>query len=416
MPQNLMAVLLRAIKLCNTAQTKNDLKEAKRKVADDAKASAKALKKKICEDKAKAADEAKIHAKALKMSSKLAKAKVAFEEKANKRKIAGEVKDSAKKMKFDNFNNVVEMKIPSFVRVNPFYETSIPCSIKVEPEPVSMYIDKLWVESIVSTISSGTDEEYIHFHEFMQNEYGQLFETGMIGNHMYGMKDSVVKKLFYIDKIFMKLSSTPCQDSRCTVKELNIIEPDLFMDEINGNVPYIMRRGRGFAVHDTLSFNCVMREIQRAHPTFPRVGVIPARGTKAITDALYLVGLGPPKEAHAHNSSHYRGPRSTDPDKTNPNGPIPGVVGTLPSERDGLYYRRYEYSDGRMYKDVQRDRHFKGTSRSNSSAVTLGEEEKSNTTVSTVAPIESSMALVESRRGQRSLLELYEMELSDRDY
>ena len=78
---------------------------------------------------------------------------------------------------------------------------------------------------------------------------------------------------------------------------------------------------------------------------------------------LDIVGLAPPKGAHAHKVylDKHRGPASTDPDKAHPAGPaepsrtkrsresdLSGKKETR--ETDGLYFRRYEYDAARAVK------------------------------------------------------------------
>ena len=136
-----------------------------------------------------------------------------------------------------------------------------------------------------------------------------------------------------------------------------IVEPELLPDEVQtGFVKRMLRPGRIFTVHDPLAFNCILRELQRAW-------CATARGTKGMSEMLDIVGLGPPKGAHAHKVylDKHRGPASTDPDKVHPDGPaeysrtkrsresdLSGKKETR--ETDGLYFRRYEYDAARAVK------------------------------------------------------------------
>ena len=387
---NRMSTLLRAIKLndkTHSKKLKKDLKEAKRNAADEAKKNKKDLKV----AKRNAADKTKRTLKALKVAA--AEATKVLKKEFNE-KHAMAFLDSKRMIKPE-----VDLAVPYCVKAtSPIYEIDMPCSVKVDEEPVSMYIDEAWINATAAEITSGSAQEYMDFNAYIQKEYGQLFKTGYAGNYRFGIIGNVVKKLFYINRAFMKLSVTQCQDSRCVVTGLNIIEPDRFADEVNGDVSSIMRRGRGFTVNDTVAFNNVLRKLQSTHPTFPRKTAAIMRGTKGITDVLYLVGLGPPSAAHAHNAARYRGPRSTDPDKKKK--PTPGVDdATVSSERDGLYFRRYDYTDDRVYKGCRRGRHFKGPSHS----------------MAAMSSADTYVGTFHTKTEKRSLLELYELELCESD-
>ena len=262
----------------------------------------------------------------------------------------------------------VQLTTPySVPAMKPVFESYVPCSIKVEAESISLFVNELYVRDAMLALPRGTSNDYDKFHEYVQDEFGRLFYTGKIGNFATGLKDAVTKKLWHLEEGFQRLMMMPSQDARCLITGLTVIEPDRFADEINGDVKYFMRRGRAFTCHDPLTMNIFFRSLQHWHPTFPRpYGDKRARGTKSMTDVMRLVGLVPSSCAHAHNASRFRGPRSTDPDKHHPDGDRPGAVNgkyaggkDVPGERDGLYFRRYEYDLNMVYATARKDRHFK---------------------------------------------------------
>lgn len=399
----------------DSKKLKQEVKEAKMKQAEDAITSKK-RKQEVKDVKMKQAEDAITSRMKLKQDTENARNEEAAKNKASRdehrKSVEGIMKkqESLKSRRNEKPVHEVDLATPYCVRAAaPMYEANIPCSVKVDEEPVSMYVDDLWVKTIVDEIQSGSADDYTDFHKYIQIEYGPLFKTGMLGNFRFGISNNVVKKLFYINQAFVKMTMLKCKDPRCVILTgRNIIEPDRFMDEINGEVMCMMRRGRGFTVNDPLSFNSIMRKLQSIHPTFPRkTNAAPARGTKGMTDVLILVGIGPPSAAHAHKSPLFRGYRSTDPDKVNPNGPmLKKEVATSTHERDGLYFRRYEFTIDRVYMGIRRHGNFK---------TQFDEVGYSTATFDIpIAQILSSEKTTTSpRQSKRSLLELYEQELED---
>jgi hypothetical protein len=270
-------------------------------------------------------------------------------------------------------------------------------------------------------------------HDHIQKEYGPLFYTGKIGNVSTGVTTATSKKLWHINQALVIMRSLPCQDPRCAGNERTVVECDLFEDETKGEVvDSILCRDRGFTVNDPVFFNVFMREMQRAHPSYPRSEEAIARGTKSITDVLNLVGIGPPADAHAHKASQYRGFRNTDPNKSHPDGARKHVVdgkypnGKLPSsERDGLYFRRYDFSVDRVFTAARMHRYFKTTH-----AESLAEKHRANASVAAAvaaAALENTVVVVATPAPpplgvvvayvppRRSLLELFEFELQLQD-
>lgn len=258
----------------------------------------------------------------------------------------------------------VDFVTPYCVKANPpVYEVDMACSVWVNPEDVSVYVDSTPIKIIIDGMDFGPGKDYTEFSKYTNAEYGPLFKTGLFGNNPSGLRQTVLAKVWHLNKAFLEMSQMTCLDTRCLISDRTVIELDRFADEINGEVEFVFRVGRGFTVNDPLAFNVFMREMQKRHPTFS--GYSDSRGTKGITDTLHLFGIGPPDSAHAHAAPHYRGPRSTDPDKSHPDGERPaladgskpGRVVSTASERDGLYFRRYEYNVSRIYATV-RSRYF----------------------------------------------------------
>jgi hypothetical protein len=261
----------------------------------------------------------------------------------------------------------VELTTPYCVPANgAIYETVRPANI-VEPEAVGTYVNEQFVkDTVAGLLSSGTVEGYIEMNTYIQTEYGPLFKSGYFGNSTTGFTDTVVKKLWHVNQAFIQLAKIPVQDTRCIVTGRTVIEMDKFFDEINGDLAFMPRRGRGITVNDPLFFNSFMREVIHSHPTFPRCASKRVRGTKSVTDIMHLIGLVPPVDAHSHNSPYYRGWRTTDPDKAHPDGPREGVVNGKQKdgsdaidERDGLYFRRYEYDVIRIYTVARNPKYFR---------------------------------------------------------
>ncbi|KAJ1464965.1 hypothetical protein T484DRAFT_1867010 [Baffinella frigidus] len=162
----------------------------------------------------------------------------------------------------------VDLPTPYCVRAAaPIYEEYMACSTKVDAVAVSVYIDEAYIQDAVKAIQCGTTEDYTRCNAYIQNEYGPLFKTCMLGNFRTGMTDKVIKRVWHIEKAFIVLAGMPCQDTRCIVTGRTVIEPDRFVDEINGDLKCFLRRGRGFTVHDPLTFNAFFRELRRSHPT-----------------------------------------------------------------------------------------------------------------------------------------------------
>ncbi|KAJ1467147.1 hypothetical protein T484DRAFT_1756084 [Baffinella frigidus] len=374
--KNLLAVLMRATKRVEKQSTK----DREQKLKNDLKEGRAKKKKQANDDREKAATERK-DKKEFNIELKK-KEKELREEAKTARRVLSESKKTARRTdpKFRQGKPTLEVDLdtPYYVRATPpVYEANVSCAVKVDPEDVSIYINTGLIKEIVTTLEGGDINGYLKFHKYIQCEYGPLFKTGMFGNYRAGLKDQVVKKLWHINQAFTWMMTMPCQDPRCTLTDRMVVDPDRVADEINGELKFFLRRGRGFTVNDPLAFNTVMREMLHFHTTFPRPrDGKPVRGTKSITDVLHLLGIGPPAEAHAWNTPRYRGYRNTDPDKTHPDGDRPGVVdGRQPdgkeatTERDGLYFRRYEYDVYRIHTSARQPRYFNSSNAANISAM-----------------------------------------------
>jgi hypothetical protein len=193
-------------------------------------------------------------------------------------------------------------------------------------------------------------------------------------------------KAAHLEDMLLRMNSTTCQDPRCPDMTKNIIEVRLLPDEATqADVKRVLRPERSFVVIDPLTFNCLFRELQRSHHTYPSNKTKLATGTKSITETFEVFGLGPAKGARAHNvyKLGLRGPPSTDPNKIHPDNfggkkhsaneqdvdkmevenetdtPKLGDVVKLVSggERDGLYFRLYEYDATRSNTASTRTKH-----------------------------------------------------------
>ncbi|KAJ1469085.1 hypothetical protein T484DRAFT_1982930 [Baffinella frigidus] len=171
------------------------------------------------------------------------------------------------------------------------------------------------------------------------------------GGGAYKPDDGVTRKLAHLEDLLEVLSRTPCQDTRSDRTRF-VVELDLMQDELeSGIVTRVLRPGRSLNVPDPLTLDLACRELQRAHPTYPRRRGEPPHGTKGMTEALDVVGFGPPKDARAWGviNGDHRGPASTDPDKVHPDG-TKTDGSSYPLAKDGLYFRRYEFCAARVVK------------------------------------------------------------------
>jgi len=170
------------------------------------------------------------------------------------------------------------------------------------------FVSASWVTSFVKEKVAGAElgsSACEPFARMMTKEYGSLTASS-------APKERPLLKLLHIEDALLAMSQTACQDSRCTDLRRPILEPLLMRDELFFNqVLSILRPGRSFTVHDPLAFNLILREVQRAHITYPRqLGRFSAHGTKGITEMFDVVGLSP-----SYFEGLRRGPANTDPEK-----------------------------------------------------------------------------------------------------
>ena len=228
--------------------------------------------------------------------------------------------------------------------------TSPPASPHMAPimaptAPVAMlardYVTEQWVRQFVEGVPlvGVGDAAYNWYKTAFEHHFGRTARVGPL------------TKAILIDRLLSAMSSTGCQDPRAN-NMLNIVSPDLLHDEGHGaGVQLFLRLGRCFTVNDPLAFNCLLRELQRSHPSWPRTNTI-VRGTKGITQIMEVFGIGPPAESRARNAAKYRGEANTDPDKVHPDGPRADGIETR--ETDGLYNRRYVNEEERSIKHAGR--------------------------------------------------------------
>ena len=231
--------------------------------------------------------------------------------------------------------------------------------VEANGEAWTNFVSPQWVEKVVFEMPQYPQGsvECVVWKNILINEYGRS------GNDT----PYRVCKVTHIEAFIRSLALLYIQDTRITDKTLKIVEFDLLSDEILGDgttyVKRVLRKGRSFKVNDPVAFNCVFREIQRSHPTYPKKGNM--HGTKGVTEIFDMIGLGPSEDAHAHKVylKKYRGDPTTDPDKIHPDSAYykfkyPGqsnmqpAAGLLARQTDGLYFKQYVYSDERRIKSA----------------------------------------------------------------
>ena len=218
--------------------------------------------------------------------------------------------------------------------------------IPTPPPPMVLsardYVSEQWVRQFVATevpLVEVGDEAYNWYKGAFEHHFGRIARVGPL------------LKAILIDRLMSAMSNTGCQDPRAN-NMLNIVWADLLPDEgYEVRVELFLRLGRAFTVNDPLSFNCLFRELQRSHPSWPRINTV-VRGTKGITQIMEVFGIGPPAQSRARNAANFRGEANTDPDKVHPDGPRED--GIEARETDGLYNQRYENEEERSTKHAGR--------------------------------------------------------------
>jgi hypothetical protein len=215
----------------------------------------------------------------------------------------------------------------------------LPPQSATEENAGRVFVCAKWLSGIVGSIPEVTAYEVTAWKGYLESHYGTTSGSKK-------PKDPVVKKIVLINRLLLKLSQVPCQDSRL-VEKLNIVQPDIIPGDERGVMCFI-RPGRNFTVHDPLAFNMVFRELQNSHPGWPRRSsdrkVLV--GTTGITEPLSALGLGPVEAGPwIFHNSNLRGPEDTDPEKK---WCATKRKWTKNGKRDGMYYRRYEFNEERV--------------------------------------------------------------------
>jgi len=219
------------------------------------------------------------------------------------------------------------------------------------------HLNKRWVQQFVEGLGSLDAKELKNYTKDLERNFGKKPKGITKVKGEGAIKGDSAMKAAIIDMAVIAMSRTKCKDHRCDEK-LSIISTNILLDEQDGGVQLIFRRGRSLKVNDPLAFNAILREIQRVHPTWPRPKkkpIHPIRGTKGISQIFDACGMGPLAVAHARNVviKDCRGPASTDPNKKHPDGPrTDGKEDTR--ETDGLYYREFIFRDGRAEQNAYR--------------------------------------------------------------
>lgn len=233
-------------------------------------------------------------------------------------------------------------------------------------DPWTAFVQNKWVEDTVESVPHYTEESAscLFWKNILVNEYGR------------NGKDSAgrVSKVCHIEALLCILARKRCPDLRIMDNNVNVITIESLADETRSGgstkIDRVIRPGRCIVVNDPLAFDLSFREMQRSHPTYPSNRNPAPHGTKGITEVFDMLGLGPPKDAHSHNVylHQHRGPASTDPDKIHPDIAYKKckypcmykahiAAGLLPRPTDGLYFRRYVYSEERAEKSKKIRKH-----------------------------------------------------------
>jgi hypothetical protein len=231
----------------------------------------------------------------------------------------------------------------------PFKSSPLKCT-RVDGH---IFVSNVWVENLIADMPKFTALDLKNFREFIEIEYKDMFDIfTKPGSSASGLTYNAVQKLICIDWLLSQLAKLPCQDSRILGEAGNIISLSPVSGESEpGRSTRALLCGRSIHVKDTVSSNFAFREMQRAGKSWPSGGLPHAKGTKGITDAFDLVGLGPNSDAVAWKvrTGHHRGPEDTDPD--NPFTLKEGEEGKV-RETDGLYFKEMVFSLDRLGKAV----------------------------------------------------------------
>ena len=113
-------------------------------------------------------------------------------------------------------------------------------------------------------------------------------------------------------------------------------------DGLTGDNLFFQKK-RAFAVHDPLTFNLIIRQMQAAHPMFGLWKGTRPRSTKPTQEVMDRLGIGPPPGMRSWTAKAHGGYPETDPMMFSPED---GSKQAL-SERDGMYYKGYVTVPGR---------------------------------------------------------------------
>ena len=219
----------------------------------------------------------------------------------------------------------------------------------------NLFVSDLWVKGFIQKIPVFTDGELQSFHTFLLMEYGAMWQR-FAPTDAAGIPDRMVRKLMIIDKLMLLLSKEACQDSRLDKLHHIVQLSPIHGESTAAKIGRSLLLGRDFKIGDPLTFNLVMREAQRSHRSWPKGGST-AKGTKGISEAFSIIGIGPSLNARAWNVriGRFRGFEDTDP--TNP---WPWKVGDKVGQRetDGLYYWEMVFTEDRLSSHVKRGRNF----------------------------------------------------------
>ncbi|KAJ1464490.1 hypothetical protein T484DRAFT_1869123 [Baffinella frigidus] len=178
----------------------------------------------------------------------------------------------------------------------------LPKSLKPPREDSALYVCEKWVLDLVNRVPVFNIAHMLKYREFLDLEYGTTYKN--ITKDAYpnaaGLPDRVVWKLLVIDSLLMLMAGEFAKDSRLD-KKIRILKLSAVHGETTGHkAGHALLLGRDYGVGDPLTFNRVMRVAQGTHPSWPTGGG-KAKGTKGISEAFSIVGLGPSTEARAWN-------------------------------------------------------------------------------------------------------------------
>ena len=219
------------------------------------------------------------------------------------------------------------------------------------------FVDETWVNDIVRGVPVFTNESTREYRNFIESEYGIVYNK-FARPEALGVIDSMIKKLQILDYVILLMSKEPIQDTRLDGSKTFILSLSApHTASTQQKTGHCLLLGRIIFIGDVLAFDQVLRRVQYAYPNWGSGGS-KAKGTKGITEALCVIGLGPHPDAVAWKvrNGGFRGFEETDPD--NPWDLEPGQS-PVKRETDGLYFKQLCFGMNRVETVVLRSRSFR---------------------------------------------------------